>query len=640
MRLFTSKLRRLLIFLPSLLITSIGFNQSVEAYQGPYGLGNQKGVAKYEFMLFNGDTIKNGTFEFSSSTLQEDSQMGQTAYEVSGHYEGNKLSDRWEFKKTYLRPSNNTKLVDYKYVTTLNGEEDYIIGQFEDGLPQGEWQLSRYRILDSKVTDTIFRSIITYNQGIPQLSAKIYHQNSSLVTRYLRNGMAHDEWTLFNPNAIEPQEIWTFDHGLLKSIQYNDQEGVVIVPIFNDESLDLQEISMDQRFLSVLSNSFPSLDTVQALNNGIFKLLDIQETLLNGVESLLKREEQRIKLAAYKVKVPTYPFEEKEREMLEKLVSLTEESVRIATGILSNSQLNIAKLSDRETAAYFEATDQINRKILKPMTLMVRMDDQNITQYINREKLGNQLFPEGLPFQVFENSALKNLRTHSYPNLQNVRIADLTNLIEDAYASLNFLRQKLSEKASITIREKAIVSEEALLVRKAQNFQSLVNTVSTNASDHVKTTLTSVQEFAENKLTAYANMEDSENKLNTAKALELCYEDLTKLVTSLGSLPVQKKEIRAMYTDDVWNPFTSTIMSENIKRRITNAYEEVVIPYTLTQIQNNLTCDNSADFSDRFKVIEDRMIVLRDMKTNKLERKLRRKSDPEVTLALLGLNTE
>ena len=58
-------------------------------------------------------------------------------------------------------------------------------------------------------------------------------------------------------------------------------------------------------------------------------------------------------------------------------------------------------------------------------------------------------------------------------------------------------------------------------------------------------------------------------------------------------LPERWEEIQQEYRDDVWNPFTAILMSEEIKKRITTSYRQVLIPFYLDQITNNLSCTNA-----------------------------------------------
>ncbi|MFW5760525.1 MAG: hypothetical protein ACOCXH_06060, partial [Cyclobacteriaceae bacterium] len=96
-------------------------------------------------------------------------------------------------------------------------------------------------------------------------------------------------------------------------------------------------------------------------------------------------------------------------------------------------------------------------------------------------------------------------------------------------------------------------------------------------------------------------------------------------------------EIKKLYTEQVWNPFTATIMNDQVKQRLTQAYANVVIPYLYRQIENELTCNNSKNYFSMLNQLYEKMIKLRKQDTDKMERKLKNENDPEEVLRLFQL---
>ena len=89
-------------------------------------------------------------------------------------------------------------------------------------------------------------------------------------------------------------------------------------------------------------------------------------------------------------------------------------------------------------------------------------------------------------------------------------------------------------------------------------------------------------------------------------------------------LQAHMDEIKVAYTDQVWNPFTATVMSEQVKRHITGAYRDILVPYLFYELNNALSCNNTPQLISLLENTHKRMLELREEDTGKLERKLKR----------------
>ena len=112
---------------------------------------------------------------------------------------------------------------------------------------------------------------------------------------------------------------------------------------------------------------------------------------------------------------------------------------------------------------------------------------------------------------------------------------------------------------------------------------------------------------------------------------------MEKLEHIILTLPENKKEITTLYQDQIWNPFMANLMTEDVKKRITTAYEKVWLPYLIQQVTSGLSCANAEDLVVLFLKTHTRMLAMREEDTKKLERKLRREQDPMVIMELFNL---
>lgn len=79
----------------------------------------------------------------------------------------------------------------------------------------------------------------------------------------------------------------------------------------------------------------------------------------------------------------------------------------------------------------------------------------------------------------------------------------------------------------------------------------------------------------------------------------------------------------------------ANVMAEEVKKRIVNAYENILVPYFITTVTEELQCDSAGSLNDQMAHTHQRMLDLRDEDTRKLERRLRRENRPEEVLKLL-----
>ena len=78
-------------------------------------------------------------------------------------------------------------------------------------------------------------------------------------------------------------------------------------------------------------------------------------------------------------------------------------------------------------------------------------------------------------------------------------------------------------------------------------------------------------------------------------------------------------------------------MSEEVKKRITDAYHKVLIPHVLKEVKSNLTCGAAGEWNILLAQVHERMLKMRREETSKLERKLKKEQDPGVVMQLFNV---
>jgi hypothetical protein len=213
----------------------------------------------------------------------------------------------------------------------------------------------------------------------------------------------------------------------------------------------------------------------------------------------------------------------------------------------------------------------------------------------------------------------------------------LLSLSAYTVASLQDIEEQLGPRLAQQKREQQQVYLEEQLVDHLGRLTRQTDSLKQNAPEAVVSTLDAIRAEADRLVTVYSNSVEVADKTEMAEDLADCLKDLGALAQAVGALPTQDADIKETYTDQIWNPFTATIMDESVKKRITGAYRDVLLPFILEQIQTNPGCETAGKWTHILGVAYERLLELRDTDTAKLERKLRRERDPQSVLELFDL---
>ncbi len=616
--------------------------QEVFTYDGPLTIGSERGNATYEYILQKGDTIKSGAFVFQKNN----SSQGPTkVIEIRGGFKADKPSGSWEFEFGNYEPGAQKKLVDYKYITPINGTQRSINGSFKDGKPTGAWTVLVDSIVESEKTSRLFQSEMAYENGVPQRSFRIETSQSFMVGRLLRNGDAHDTWSLFDKDGVGELESWKFDESVLKNIVIATEDGSKIIPLQMETDQGSRKIALDQHYLDVMELRLQVRDTTHVFDHGLSVLLKKNAAYLHEVEDLMNEMGLITSLTNFKVAVPEYPFTKSEIKALEEIQTNTEQAQEIIESVLSNTQLNILKLTDPETDFLYQVGMQLDSSYIRPTEQLLRYYKEGVAQHITRNELLKGLWPKGLPasvIQVRDSSGMikkyKLDQASKYEGEDELHLQQLADFTEYSLQMAEKLKSSLDQKITGDKRQKAFISEEKRLIDQANKLKQLLDSIDQNQPEYISNSYGRLKKFTDESLSQYSKMEESVTKLDRVRQLADCYDKARNLATAINKMPDQQSEIQELYQDQVWNPFTATIMDEEVKKRIVEAYNEKLIPHYLNQVQPDMDCDQILILEKDLQQLHDRMKELRKEDTKRLERKIKRTDSIPELLKLFGLS--
>ena len=622
-------------------IPSLLWSQETFTYSGPLQVGDYQGIADFTYFLIEEDSVLNGPFIFNSADLDALIKSGDRYFSIQGAYKQNIPSGFWQFNFGEFEGGSTTVLRDNEYRVSLNGINHSAKGRIINGKPDGTWTHSVHELNNSDIVSTPFESIIEFTLGVPQFSFQIRNQHATLVGRFLRDGLAHGRWELFSGSGSS--ESWEFNNGLLRSIDIQDGGLKRHIDIFTSDAGETVRINLDQRFMDLLALKRRLLVGADStFTSNIYSLLSENTRYYDEVEKILSEISETQFTPEYKVLVPHYPLTDSEHVQLDSIEQFIRAAQVQANIIEEDTQLQLLRLTDKEVGFLMAATEQINEALISPLSLLVRFKQQGVLPYVGRndllEMLGLSSTPEST-FVVNLEDASGTMDLATAPGWEG----DTTPL-NHAYSAAQSLQNTIHEigalleqKRSLKEREEKLADLEKDLIDAMGRLTDQTDSLSAMVLDPISSTIRRVETVARVNLKEYSEFTDLAFKVNRASELIACFNDMYELNEVLAGLPDDQLTINELYSDDVWNPFTLTVMDEDIKKRITSAYQDVLVPYILNSIQSDLDCTNVCRYIRLIEAIHERMNELLEEDTTRLERKLKREQDPEVILELFGI---
>lgn len=617
------------IFAFLLSLPSLSFCQETKTYKGSFQIDKYKGEATYDYIPIGKDTLLDGVFDFQRSNLQSLIDKEDLSFSIKGHFTKNIPNKYWSFRFNEYKSNSKSTVEDYKYVVNVSGVQQTAFGNFRQGYPDGEWIFKIQQIKDSKVDTLLFKSAVTFDQGVPQGSFKIEGKKETFVGMFLRNGIAHDVWTLYSENQIDEIESWHFNEGVLQKIRLHINSTTKDIDIYKKVGGATKTIVLDKKYLDILKLKLGIENSNYIPQSGILRLLAENETHYKTVDTILSQLSGASFNPKFRVNVPYFPLKENEKTSMDSIVTYYNKSRTISNSLLNDSHLAIIKLSDKKIAFLEKSVDSISKNILTPLEQLIQYYEDDLFAFINRDELISKIWKQ------------KEIEINSpYTGKNKNAIAILKNELSETYQHLDSIEKILSVKINKQKQQQEVITLEKRMIDQRNYLDTLIKSIqvdSITASIYVKK-LQKLQKRNEEKLSRYAGIKSINKKVKSAKELVNCFENWNKTSEVLTKIPEQLYDIKQEYVDAMWNPFTATIMNETIKKRIITAYEDILIPYFLQKFdEENSDCQSNQPWIDLVNRTYNRMLEMRREDTNKMERKLKKDDDPDEVLQRFGI---
>ncbi|MEP3210008.1 MAG: hypothetical protein ABJN95_12495 [Maribacter sp.] len=612
-------------------------------YRGTLQVDSFTGDAIYEYKIVDKDTILDGPFQLKRSSLEALLKKEDISFLFKGDFKEGSANGPWRFQFGEFQSDSQSKVVDYEYRVLISGTQEEGSGQIKNGEPDGLWTYEVSKIKDSEKEKSLFKSDITFENGVPQQNFQIENEDAILVGRFLRNGLAHDEWSSYDVEGVENAESWIFEEGVLQKIQLIDGGETKEIPVFDGQAEAYEVVSLDARYLKVIENTLVGRSRSAVLNGNLPKLLAANAAYYQKIDGILSKLGTADFTPKFKVQLPYYTMDSVALENTKRIIETYRSAEAIGNSLLNNSHLNILKRSDADARYYYNCAAKIEEDFLSPIQRYVELADQDVLAFIRRDTFIASLWPKGKPKTLVEvaSDSLGDKKTFILPNADSFNfvgdnLETLAQLARYAEKSLETIQKALQARLTTTADAATLVALEENLIQQNQLLVTQIDTLTDLPIAHTKA-LKNIETLADASLSTYASLKDQKEKLEYGETLKSCLAELSALSMTITALPTQTSEIDSLYQDAVWNPFMAVVMDEEVKKRLTTAFNKVLMPYFLKKATDELNCENAGILNEEIQQSTQRMRELRTEETKKLERKLRREKDPNIILQLLNV---
>ncbi len=644
-----NRLAKTLLILPFVLLifAETTSAQRVLRYQGEYSIGDFSGEAIFDYGLIKEDTVFEGTFKFKENNIGLNFNESVRHLNMEGKMADNSPEGKWKLTFSNFSTDKKIERVNYTYQLKLSGTEHKLEGEFSKGLPNGQWEQVVRNIDDAEIADTLFYSQYDFRKGVPQKSFEIKDNNNMLAGRFVRAGFAHDSWELYTLQSLEAEEIWFFEEGRLEKINNVSNDSSWQTLIYPIEMSNPKTMVLDSSYLAIIHLLQKlSSNNKQDAYSGISALLTKNEAYFNKGQSVLNKIGEATLHTNVQVKVEQYSLQENEIANLDSLATDYAKSAAVSKDLKNNTQINILKLANEQVLFEVTALNFYENMFFRPLNQIINAYRKGLLDYVPVKKLAANLLPVDSLFADHKiafnwNDSLKSRNISDIINIGTTTSSGFNLLTDYAHEVLNnikMLQASLNQRLETEQRQQQLLQLEETLMRQLNVLNHKIDSLKPAISSRAAEVLTTFQGNIKKKLSAYSRMGEDFEKPAEAKMLIQCFKESEDLMYQVATLPEKKKEIKALYTDDVFNPFTSTVMSEQVKSRLTDAYSEVLIPYFLDRLKQPLECQKVLAYSQALAALHQKMRDLRNTDTDLLERKLKKEENPSAILNLLGIN--
>ncbi len=648
-------------YIPSLIVFISFFFISVAA-QTQDGRGKYVILADtlegnvYANYLVNGrDSVLHGEFSFYSTQPVGGIESTFRGTHIKGNYKDGTKHGSWEFSQRQLVPIGEYQLNDYVFQKSSEGLDYRVNGSFRDGKAHGKWKSVKQQIRNGQIQDTLIFIQSEFRNGVPFGRVESTTPELKMTGHLNEDGLLIGNW-IFEYVTKGTSEHRVFSNGVLVQHFFETLDGRVSL-LYNglDMSLsddeDWKELDATGIFFEIMEvahrgNFYPQSNSM----NFDSRIASSNQLMRESLKSLKGSDESDIwavlpgsePIEQAKVRLRFYPFEGDEKLQIERSSDLYDEIGKRCEDFFNDPIVDIGRYSYEDVAYYFEVLT-VYCDQARNLGGLVEMLLGEEFEYINRSELfplmkPEIVFPERIEFEFKDSVRFREFHFPVEIEHSNGLISLILEHLEVVNDDLLRIQNDIDKILEKYKKESQLAESEVKLIELRDDiiarFRMEVDTDDYNAyhADLKERVISNVRNdfkrYGERSLDERAEQVDD---------LVKCFNAYLDLFEAVKKIPLRIAQIEESYTRTLWNPYTFTYMDERVKERVYRAYEQIILPALLDDLNNNLSCSTVENKPGNFVEMYNRMLKIRDQDTKQIERQLRRMTDMNEILELLDI---
>lgn len=632
--------------------------QETEEYKGKYVINDSiEGVAELNFYKKSKDTLLHGDYKFIKVFELEKDNFKSIEY--FGEFEEDKKNNEWVFSQKEFTSNHDYTVEELNLISKTNGKATFVYGNFKEGIATGEWNQLKYAFKNSKPADTLYKTKSNFKEG------KLHGAYSSVskeleVQGYFTNGLIDQKWTF---ETKEFKEIRVFEEGVLieVSFEFKNEDGIDQTKVefigldttyeADDSEENWEEVELSSLYFDIFRKAEIKISnqsehkyqnsikkSIQNSNQFIFNSFQ-GYTNLDGLDIWRAiRGSQKIQLP--KVKIRKIKFDRDEVENIEKIQENYNDLTTILKLFLEDEKLDLGKLNFEELNR-IEAIFHVYKKRINDLEGIIDIVFSPSFEYLVRDEVlqVNKVrlnFPNTISFDY---DGDKLTEDYNFPEVedQKFNLEFISNLLQSIQKDVSNLKEESEEIYEQLRKQESLSENEEILIEKKNKIKDFF-------SEDKNEDYTTYHDFFANKtmeaidkiMSDYSKLDLDVKKEEIENFID-CFDKFIEFNEDLIEFESNVERIDEEFTRVVFNPYLMSDISERVKERIYDAYEDYILPAVLKDLKESLKCESFNDKKENLSILYEAMLEIRNKDTKEEEKRLRRVKDVEKILSILNI---
>lgn len=632
-------------------------------FKGPFAVGELwNGTATYGFQSVNGKAVMDGAFRFQLTEPDPIDTALTHHIQIEGNYGNGQKSGVWTFKRKLVSFSGTPSFSNFQAVFPVSGSELTITAEFKNGRAHGNWQMLEQVIGEGQPVDTLTYVEARFNQGLftGQFAGK--SKRTAIAGQLDAKGYLDGPWKFTAvDDLLRFDEVRVFDAGLLLEhrLPAAGQQAVISYP-----GLATPDSTQRTRSVAVGDGYFELMDFAREVYStagsaGTARRLDERSTLNDAewrriIEALYTVDGVNIwdalpggaAIEPIKSRLTTTTVLNDVNKKMRSAIETHAQALRLAKEVLENPVVEMGRFSN-EDVSFSHAVLQVFYAQLVQLNPLVELLNDSLAPYLNLSRVVDMQirefqYPDEVRFTFNQELKLQSYHFPSETLSETKNVQAFAALMDLLILRVENLKAAIESPLESYIAEVALRKKEEQLLALHDSIQWYFGGefppnggMLADNTQHARFAPVFLRR-AEEALSNYARL-PVEQKTVAVDSLLRCFEGTLAFYDFLKQLPLRLERVKAEYTRTVWNAYTFTYMDEVVKERIFRAYESVLLPAILNDIEQTQSAYLIATKQDNLRRLMDRMLALRLQDTKELERQVRKQNNVSVLAQLLGI---